>query len=145
MGVCCIVFDIYGILFEFFMNFLNIEKNKCFLKTILSHFISRFMLFSTLKNIEKCPFTYWLNGRCGNLYPIYPLFPCSDFLSQMGGGGGVFLAFYAISNISRKHNSGNKFFFFFFRKTILFHLIFSLCFFMLDLFPTFLDFFWEIL
>ena len=26
MGVCCIVFDIDGILFEFFMNFLNIEK-----------------------------------------------------------------------------------------------------------------------
>ena len=36
MGVCCIVFDIDGMLFEFFMNFLN---------------------------IEKCPFTYWLNGR----------------------------------------------------------------------------------
>ena len=38
------------------------------------------MLFSTFKNIEKCPFTYWLNGRwflqivdrdSGNLYPIY--------------------------------------------------------------------------
>ena len=28
MGVCCIVFDIDGILFEFFMNFLNIEKKK---------------------------------------------------------------------------------------------------------------------
>ena len=28
MGVCCIVFDIDGMLFEFFMNFLNIEKNK---------------------------------------------------------------------------------------------------------------------
>ena len=27
MGVCCIVFDIDGMLFEFFMNFLNIEKN----------------------------------------------------------------------------------------------------------------------
>ena len=27
-GVCCIVFDIDGMLFEFFMNFLNIEKNK---------------------------------------------------------------------------------------------------------------------
>ena len=27
MGVCCIVFDIAGMLFEFFMNFLNIEKN----------------------------------------------------------------------------------------------------------------------
>ena len=26
MGVCCIVFDIDG-MFEFFMNFLNIEKN----------------------------------------------------------------------------------------------------------------------
>ena len=26
MGVCCLVFDIDGILFEFFMNFLNIEK-----------------------------------------------------------------------------------------------------------------------
>ena len=30
MAVCCIVFDIDGILFEFFMNFLNIEKNKNF-------------------------------------------------------------------------------------------------------------------
>ena len=27
-GVCCIVFDIDGMLFEFFKNFLNIEKNK---------------------------------------------------------------------------------------------------------------------
>ena len=32
MGVCCTVFDIDGMLFEFFMNFLNIEKNK--IKTI---------------------------------------------------------------------------------------------------------------
>ena len=53
MGVCCIVFDIDGMLFEFFMNFLNIEKNKIWCKknysggggggvysrkTILSHF-----------------------------------------------------------------------------------------------------------
>ena len=45
-----------------------------------------------------------------NLYTVYPLFPCSDFVSQMwgwfggGGGGGcnVFLTFYAISNISRE-------------------------------------------
>ena len=28
MGVCCIVFDIDGMLLELFMNFLNIEKNK---------------------------------------------------------------------------------------------------------------------
>ena len=53
-------------------------------------------------NIEKCPFTYWLNGRwflqivdgdSWNLYPLYPLFLCSAFVSQMwgglGGGGGV--------------------------------------------------------
>ena len=86
--------------------------------------ISRFMLFSTLnkENIVKCPFTYWLNGRwfiqivdrdSWNLYPLYPLFPCSDLVSQMwgdlgGGGGGcdVFLTFYAISNISRTTNLG---------------------------------------
>ena len=62
MGVCCIVFDIDGMLFEFFMNFLNIEKKKieefvfnisCFL-CVLCYFFG---------NIEKCPFTYWLNGR----------------------------------------------------------------------------------
>ena len=29
MGVCCIVFDIDGILFEFFINFFNIS---CFLR-----------------------------------------------------------------------------------------------------------------
>ena len=62
-------------------------------------------------NIEKCPFTYWLNGRwflqivdmdSGNLYP---LFSYSDLLSQMWGvgvgvGGNIFFAFYAISNIN---------------------------------------------
>ena len=80
------------------------STKKFFLeKQFFSHFISRVMLFSILKkigNIEKCPFIYWLNGRwflqivdrdSGNLYPIYPIFPCSDFLSQMwgwfGGGG----------------------------------------------------------
>ena len=83
--------------------------------------ISRFMLFSTLKtNTEKCPLTYWLNGRwflqiverdSWNLYPLYPLFPCSDFVSQMWGWFwgwecNVFLTFYAISSISRKNNLG---------------------------------------
>ena len=48
MGVCCIVFDIDGMLFEFFMNFLNIEKNKIkilFFQNFM--FSSRFMLFPT--------------------------------------------------------------------------------------------------
>ena len=50
MGVCCIVFDIDGMLFEFFMNFFNIEKYKInffFLQNFM--FSSRFMLFPTLK------------------------------------------------------------------------------------------------
>ena len=73
-----------------------------FRKTILSHF-TFYAIFNIKKNnIEKCPFTYWLNARwflqivdrdSWNLYPLYPLFPCSDFVSQMwgwfGGGGGV--------------------------------------------------------
>ena len=51
MGVCCIVFDIDGMLFEFFMNFLNIEKNK-----ILRIFFAKFHVFFTfhaISNIKK--------------------------------------------------------------------------------------------
>ena len=93
------------------------------------------MLFSTLKKntIEKFPFTYWLNerwflqivdGDSWNLYPLYPPFPCSDFVSQMWGGGcNVFLTFYAISNISRKK--------FCEYKPIISHLMFSSCFFVM--------------
>ena len=45
MGVCCIVFDIDGMMFEFFINFLNIEK-----KIIQNFMFSlRFMLFPTFK------------------------------------------------------------------------------------------------
>ena len=111
------------------MNFFNIDFFFQYFK-----FSSRFMLFPTLQNsggggggflstlffFEKCPFTYWLNGRLflqiverdsWNLYTLYPLFPCSDFVSQMwgvvwGGGRNVFLTFYAISNIYRKKNLG---------------------------------------
>ena len=51
MGVCCIVFDIDGMLFEFFMNFLNIEKNKILRIFFLQNFMVslRFMLFPTFK------------------------------------------------------------------------------------------------
>ena len=57
MGVCCIVFDIDGMLFEFFMNFLNIEKNKILRILIFFskfHVSSRFMLFPTLKKKNWC-------------------------------------------------------------------------------------------
>ena len=106
MGVCCIVFDIDGMLFEFFMNFLNIEKKKLRFFFLNFMFSSCFMLFPTLKKknigvkknigggggggqhlflfFEKCPFTYWLNGRwflqiVGIYIQYNPLFPCSDF------------------------------------------------------------------
>ena len=50
MGMCCIVFDIDGMLCEFFMNFLNIETNKY--KNFFFQYFKfswRFMLFPTLK------------------------------------------------------------------------------------------------
>ena len=153
MGVCCIVFDIDGMLFEFGMNFLNIEKNKILryffqyfmfskhfmlFPTLKKHIwckkinfgwggggcgiflekqfflISRFILFSTFKNIEKCPFTYWLNGRwflqiverdSWNLYPLYPL------LYLKRGGGGLLVKWEVVSPNSRYrafyHEIGN--------------------------------------
>ena len=50
LGVCCVVFDIDGMLFGFFMNFLNIEKKIEFFISIF-HVFSRFMLLPTLKKI----------------------------------------------------------------------------------------------
>ena len=82
------------------------------------------MLFSTYtmpkywlkKNIEKCPFTYWLNGSrwflqiverdsC-NLYTLYPLFPCSDFVSQMWGGV-MFFSHFMLFRTFLETKSGN--------------------------------------
>ena len=51
MGVCCIVFDIDGMLCEFFMNFLNIEKNK--IKIILFSIFQVFFAFHAISNIKK--------------------------------------------------------------------------------------------
>ena len=68
MGVFCIVVAIDRMLLEFFMNFLS---KKCVFLEKIYHFMFSwsFMLFPTflekkcVLNIEKCPFTYWLNGR----------------------------------------------------------------------------------
>ena len=90
-----------------------------FRKTILFHF-TFCAIFNIKKNIKKCPFTYWLNGRwflqiverdSWNLYPLYPLFPCSDFVSQMwgwfgGGGGGRGVMFFSHFMLLEK-KSGN--------------------------------------
>ena len=51
MGVCCIVFDSDGMLFEFFMNFLNIEKNEI-LRIVFSKF-HVFFTFHAISNIKK--------------------------------------------------------------------------------------------
>ena len=97
------------------------------------------MLFSTLnKNIEKCPFTYWLNGSwflqiverdSWNLYPLYPLFPCSDFVSQMwgwfgwGGGGVMFFSHFMLFPTFLEEKIWEY-------KPIISHLMFSSCFFL---------------
>ena len=50
-GVCCIVFDIDGMLFEFLMNFLNIEKKSNF-RNFFSIF-QVFFAFYAISNIKK--------------------------------------------------------------------------------------------
>ena len=88
-----------------------------FRKPILSYFT-----FYAIFNIKKKNIKYWKvplhllvkwevispNSREGQLGSISIILysPCSDFVSQMWGGGNVFLTFYAISNISRKNNLG---------------------------------------
>ena len=64
-----------------------------------------------------------VDGDSWNLYPLYPPFPCSDFVSQMWGGGGVmffshFMLFPAF--LEKK---------FWEYKPIISHLLFSSCFF----------------
>ena len=51
MGVCCIVFHIDGMLFDFFMNFLSIEKNKI-LNFCFSIF-HVFFAFHAISNIKE--------------------------------------------------------------------------------------------
>ena len=51
MGVCCVVFDIDGMLFEFFMNFLNIEKNKIWIFFFFKFHV--FFTFHAISNIKK--------------------------------------------------------------------------------------------
>ena len=62
MGVCCIVFDIDGMLFEFFMNFLNIEKQNIlrFLFSIF-HVFFPFYAISNIKTklVLKINFRDW--------------------------------------------------------------------------------------
>ena len=109
------------------MNFLNIEKNKFFSRFMLFptskkkigveigvflekqfflisfHVLCYFQHLKKIGNIEKFPwwFLQIVDRDSGNLCPIYPLFPCSDFLSQMwwwlgGWGGWVFFLHFVL-------------------------------------------------
>ena len=73
MGVCCIVFDIDGMLFEFCMNFLNIEK----FKNILFSIFHVFFAFHAISNIPKKKYI----GVKKNV---------------RGGGGGVYFLFHVL-------------------------------------------------
>ena len=132
-------FKIFHVFFAFHA-ISNIKKRKNWWKKkksgggggVLNFFfqfflISRFMLFSTLQKIETPPsvrpscLVYWLNGRwflqipvvdgdSWNLCPLYPLCPCSDFVSQMWGwfGGGVmFFSHFMLFPTFLEKKSGN--------------------------------------
>ena len=68
--------------------------------------------------IRPSRLVYWLNGRwflqipvvdrdSWNLYPLYPLFPCSDFVSQMWGGGVMFFSHFMLFPTFLEKKSGN--------------------------------------
>ena len=181
MGVCCVVFDIDGMLFEYFMNFLNIEKKKkkksskfhvffvfhaisnikknCvkkiwgggvkiyiffFRKAILSHFT-----FYDIFNIQKK--NYWKvalhllvklevvspNSRWGQLGSMsiissIPLFWfCISNVGVVWGGGVMFFSYFMLFTTLIEKKLGIQFFFL--RKTIISHLMFSSCFFKLEI------------
>ena len=107
-----------------------------FRKTILSHLTFHAIFKIKKNNIEKCPLTYWLNGRwflqivdrdSWNLYPLYPLFPCSDLVSQLGGGGVMFFSYFMLFTTFLDIFFWEYNFFFLSRKTIISHLMFSSC------------------
>ena len=89
MGVCCIVLDIDGMLFEFFMNFLNIEKNILFFQYF--KFSSRFMLFPTLKQkfgVKKksggggCGFFVFVRKTILSHFTFYAIFNIKKILKS---------------------------------------------------------------
>ena len=54
MGVCCIVFDIDGMLFDFFYEFLNIEKKKIIICFSIFHVSSRACYFQNSGGGGRC-------------------------------------------------------------------------------------------
>ena len=83
MGVCCIVFDIDGMLVS--SRFMLFPKLKCFCLFVEKHFLIPFRVLCYFQhthffggNIEKCPFTYWLNGRV-----LFVVFVCYIYFQHL--------------------------------------------------------------
>ena len=107
-------------------------------KTILSHF-TFYAIFNIKIKYWKVPLHLLVkwevvspnSSRWGQLESIsimdYPLFPCSDFVSQMwGGGGGVGVMFFSHFMLFPTFLEKNIWEY----KTIISHLMFSSCFFL---------------
>ena len=69
MGVCCIVFDIDGILFAFFIIFLNIEKNKI-VRILFSIFHVFFRVLCYFQH-KKMMLKNFRGGGGGGCRPIF--------------------------------------------------------------------------
>ena len=129
MGVCCIVFDIDGMLFAFFMNFLNIEKNE--IKFFFFN-ISIFFAFHAISNIKKkfcvkkknpggwififVRKTILSHFTCFMLYAIFPLHYILYSLvlilylkcgGGLGGGGVMFFSHLMLCPTFLETKSGN--------------------------------------
>ena len=87
MGVCCIVFDIDGMLFDFFMNFLNNNFKICFSFNSVTVTLYVMGVCCIVFDIDGMLFDFFMNFLNNN-FKIF-------FLSIFH----VFFAFYAISNI----------------------------------------------
>ena len=61
-----------------------------------------------------------------NLCPLDPLFPCSDFVSRLGGGGVKFFSYFMLFTTFLEKNIWE--YNFFLEKKIIYHLMFSSCF-----------------
>ena len=76
-------FDIDGMLFEFFMNVLNIENNKKFKLVFFQYFMfsSRFMLFPTFtkKNILVYTFLLFFRKTLSHFISHFMLFSTNLF------------------------------------------------------------------
>ena len=83
--------------------------------------------------MEINSFIQIVDGDSWNLYPLYPLFPCSEFVSQMGGGGVMFFSHFMLFTTFLDNNilgiQKKKIC----RKTFISHLMFSSCFFMVEI------------